>query len=315
MSRLDTLDNLADELSLPRPHLPIHAQKLEEAKALPLLGAEIEVAWKAVLDDYDEWFSEPYKQFCAEKKEAFNKRCDELDAQLQPFYEATIRAGIPKDDDGYHEFAHEPAGHYQTLSEEIGMLLDADLIPEGHQHPLHLTISDLQPGSDVGVLASITQLYGGSTPERLTSPQRPWGQRTWADKGTCGIKPRPATELTGGYQTAIELRTLVATNKKQVRDTLRCAQLLATSITNPELNHVWEDTKTRYINDVLKPHGLNTWFRDPTRDKTQWRALSNLYDDESSKPALAHVDKTLDTIEAYITKQQEPDRTTTATPS
>lgn len=283
----------------------------ESQEILPRIGAEIEVPWRYVLADHAEWFNEPYKEFSENKKVAFSKRCDELDEQLQPIYQQATLAGIPKANErlAYHEFAHEPVNWYETLSTEIELLMKAGLIKEGYEHPMHVTISQVKPSTDVGIAAGIIQLYAGSTPTRMLSPQAKWGTRTWADKGKNGIKERTQEELQKGDYIGTEIRTLVAANTKQTYETLRCAQLIGASISakqnnkHPALAQEWNYLREQFLTHVLKPRNLNKWWDDPTHNKTQWKSFAKLYNNPIKAEAKKYITNSLDNIEERITLQ------------
>lgn len=301
---------IAEALDMPPPEFSGYTQLFEAQKNehIPTIGAEIEIRWSSVLPEHPKWFNEPYSEFSQDKREAFNQRCDEIDAYWQPLYQAVTAAGIPKGNDQYHEFAFPYTHWYETLAAEITILSEAGLIPENHNSPMHITIGGMFLNKDVGIAAALTELYGGSNPARLTQPSEE--SLAWARAGSSGIKPRRSKELEGDYDSGFEIRTLVANTPEQIKKTLRCIQLLSAAIgadkqpdkykTDQQLSTLWGSIKEATEENLLKPYGLNRWLHHPARNKVDWEQLGSLYNSNELENILHELNNALDNIEVLL---------------
>lgn len=304
---------LAEALNMPPPELSGRAQSFETRKNehIPTIGAEIEIRWSSILPDHERWFNEPYNEFSKDKQEAFNRRCDEIDAYWQPLYQAATAAGVPKGNDQYHEFALHYAHWHETLAAEIAVLSEAGLIPGNHDSPMHVTIGGMPFDKEAGIAAALTELYGGSNPARLIQPSQE--SLAWARAGSSGIKSRRAGELEGDYESGFEIRTLVANTPEQIGGTLRCIQLLSAAIranklsdkheTDQRLSTCWESIKETTEENLLKPYGLNRWLHHPARNKIDWEKLGSLYSSCEMAGILNQLDRVLDDIDACLTSR------------
>lgn len=312
--RTQVLENLSREFGIPY-NLSSRAQTLEQDPPLflPTLGTEIEVPWRVLIEDHEEWFTEPYSAFSPTKKQAFDDYCTKREKELFPLYDATVAAGVPRGRERFHEFANAPVAYYETLAEEVRLLFAAGLIPEDENLSLHLTIGDLRRTKDAGLLTCLVQLLGGSNPYRLTLPRKV--SKRWDVKSVVGgIKERSEQYLEMGRKQAIEIRTLVAQSSGQIRETLQNAQSLAYGVLAKEANlegdfareakERWGQVATDTAN-FLKDHGLNTWWDRPSESKTQWEKFAALYGAPETQELLFQARKEIRVLEQLFLGESE----------
>lgn len=313
-NRLRVLENLYFALGVPFPLATIEGIALEglESNEIPTIGAEIEVPWQTVMDDYDVWFNEKYRDFSPEKKKSFDERCNKLDIELLGKYQKTVEAGIPNtrksNFEGYHEFGHLPVNWYETLAAEIEMLMNAGLAPINKNLPMHVTLGGIEKGREIGIALGIIQLIGGSNKERLLQPTKE--SRTWNAKGDCGTQGRNAYDMQGRFSYGVELRTLVAENPKQVRKTLRCAQLLGTMIharqnsngtdLENELKERWFAVEEKMLTQILRPNNLSKWWQNPAYSLEEWNRFGDLYGRRETNQFLDEVEEILQESEDQL---------------
>ncbi len=286
-----TLEKLHKNFNIP---FKLNELSLPSTYFLPPIGVEIEIGWKHAVPNYSSWFQEPFKQWSVEKKKDFDVLMDVVDRRYKPNIALAIASGIPSGKkegsvcDGYCEFAFSPVSHYDIVSKQIDFLFSQNILPQNKDLSMQITLGDMRVNSNTGILSFILEMLGGSTPQRVLSPNS--NSRFWAKKEsqhTGGILERYAYELKGGSESAVELRTLVANSSSQVHGVLRTAQLLAASIEHNELDSnsepslIWESIKSEVIESIFIPHNLHRkWWLDPVKNKSQWTVLANLMEDE-----------------------------------
>ena len=285
------LKRLHSNFDIPLKHTDI---TLPSRYSLPPIGVEIEIGWRHVVPNYSSWFQEPYSRWSGDKKRSFTNLMDLVDRTYKPKIDLAFASGIPsgkKEDsvcDGYCEFAFSPVVHYDIISKQIDFLFSQNILPQNKDLSMQITLGDMRVNSNSGILSFILEMLGGSTPQRMLSPNSK--SRYWAKKEsqhTGGILDRYAYELKGDCESAVELRTLVANTSSQVDTTLRLAQLLAASIehneldSNSEVSLIWKSIKSYVIDFVFVPNDLHRkWWLDPVKNKSQWTVLANLMEDE-----------------------------------
>jgi hypothetical protein len=299
MDRFSPQLRIAEEFGIERMISETDKQ-YETNTFLPSIGAEVEVHWRTLLPDYTTWFAEGgYSSFSAQKKKEFSRHCAVLQKQLTPAYERTKKAGIPKDIDGFWEFAHRPAQWYGTLASEIEILFSSNLIRTGYDNPLHITVAGLKPYTKTsGILASTVEFLGGTTSQRLLSPAIQG--KTWNSKGKNGLRSREKRQLQGkNYAYGTEFATLVAQDAKQVTQTLRNAQLLcwAAITTHIPASQIWSQVRNHMTHSLLRPHDLNRWWQQPEDNASDWQRFATLMTSSDYAPLKQELNYLVDTLE------------------
>ncbi|MDQ5886173.1 MAG: hypothetical protein QG628_570 [Patescibacteria group bacterium] len=215
------------------------ARALFDKGVLPSIGCEIEVTWSSIYPEVADEFFGPadrlgrrpirYSDLDEDQQRKFNSFCDHYDAINVPRYQRTHDAGIPKGEDAYWEFAHNPTYDHRTLSEEVELLYRERLIPEDAEHSLHVTLGNIaNKGAGASFILSGLELLHVS-PQRVQSAIRPSRYGTnmsWARRGKDGIRERPARDLSLGSSVAVEMRSLTANSSEHTAEVLRTAQML-----------------------------------------------------------------------------------------
>ena len=261
---------------------------------VPTIGCEVEIKSSAVFPELaKEYFGKQdkyghnqysYGGFDEAKKAAFDAEYNRLDTKLKPWYEMTKAAGIPQGCDSYWEFANAPAYSWKTLAAEVGLLFDSDLIPEGSNHSLHITLGGVEIGKGgmAYVLGGLELLF--IPPERIeaaTMPNRLGTQSTWARRGDDGMRPRYAGGLALEQTTATELRTLTVSYPEQAASIFETSQMLGAMLTayrkrktsadplTQALAFLWDEYRCN-LKDLWLEHGLPLQPWGKPKDKPEY---------------------------------------------
>lgn len=284
---------------------------------MPTIGAEIEVTWTSVFpQSAARVFREgtTWKNMTDQELEAFNTLCSALDTEVLPLYESTQRAGIPKGKDAYWEFAHAPCKSYQTLADEIGLLMkpSVGLIPTEQELSMHVTLGGIEVvhGGPHMILTGL-ELARGTTGDRIRKaivPRLDSLDRGWARKAAQGLYTRAPGEL-AGTNCGFEMRSLVANTSEQVRDTMRTAQMLGAALLGSRAVRSGDDGyKTRHLRlnwrqfiTSLKSAfyaaqiDIGQQWLAPYEKAEPWASLANFIDGDSR-----HYEETRDKLRAVI---------------
>ena len=220
-TRFAAITRLRQELSLPAVSIP-------ERNISPLtLGIEIEMTWRHVFPDIAaQWPSPSELSTDSASYAGFSRAYDAHDRALKPTLEH-IQTVIPRvGNDAYWEFSFLPAKNLAITGTEIDLLYDADILRDGNQYSLHMTVAGIDNTRDAYAFLCALEQSGGTTADRVIEPARSL-RGTWARKGVGGLVKRSSYELMGEDQTGYELRTLCATSQEQLHSTLTTAADLA----------------------------------------------------------------------------------------
>lgn len=272
-------------------HQEQQAQLLQAQGVLPTIGCEVEVKWSSLFPELArEYFGEPdelgrlpvrFQDLPESRQREFDEKCTELDRTFKPRYEATERAGIPKGNDAFWEFANAPTYHWQTLATEVGQLMQGEFIPEGHDHSFHITLGGVAAeGGGMSLILSGLELLE-VTPERImvaVEGNRLGTRTAWDRRGADGVRNR-ANNLALGETTATELRTLTVKNQQQVETLLSTAQTLTVVLAAyrsratgrvPALVQLWPEYRSA-LRSLWEARGLpvESWGK-PQNNPTPW---------------------------------------------
>lgn len=220
----------------------LKAQEQNNTNGLPpTIGCEIEVNHSTVFPQLiDEYFGEKdergvrsssYRDLPAQDKQAFDAELKTLSEPILPEYQATREHGIPKGKDCFWEFANKPTYSWSTLAAEVDLLYRAELIPDKHEHSLHVTLGNVSPaGGGMSLILSGLELsfVQPSRIERATRHHHADKRSAWARRGDEGLRKRTGIELRLGAKVATELRTLTVSSPTQAKDIFMKSQLLTT---------------------------------------------------------------------------------------
>jgi len=307
------------------------AKRLHETyDIVPTIGCEVEVKWSSLFPDLarqyfgeqDELgrFERKYADLPLDQQEALDAACVPLDAELKPKFEATKAAGIPQGKDAYWEFANAPTYAWQTLSQEVALLMDHGLIPPGNNHSLHVTVGGVNSlgGGPNLVLAGLELAF--VPPERIilaTYGNKLGTNSSWARRGQDGLSARSAGMLALGQHQASEFRTLVAETPENVSQTLFTAQSLSSILLAfrrrhelpqepvQELACLWPQYRKILMN-VWEERGLpvSSWG-SPVKNPEPWlgwaECLSRRHEESSIEAAaVIAIDKVCDKAEQLL---------------
>lgn len=312
----------------------IAAERLsKEHGVVPTIGCEVEVSWASLYPELiDKYFSEldPQKTFTTmgqmagaltkERREEFLKEKEAIEKQEKAKYEATVQMGIPKGNDGYWEFAHSPAYAWQTVAEEVDILMDRGLIPTGFPHAMHITLGGIaiEGGGPHLMLAGFELLTVPS--ERIRKAANASSSYSWARReshNVGGLRHRPAHKLMLGQQSGVEFRTLVTSKPEDHRASLRIAQLLGTillckrnqanlqSEALAKIAELWPSYRSA-ITSLFEARNLpNTAWDNPSSSPPVWRTWADCLDrrDMPETPehmAVEKINKLLNKTEALL---------------
>lgn len=294
---------------------------------LPTIGCEVEVKFSSLFpeeatyffgekNEYGE-FTTKYAQLSPEKKAELDSLSRTFNNVLVPLYEATIQAGIPKGRDAFWEFANAPAYSWQTLAAELGSLMCYGLIPQDHDHSLHVTLGNVESGRGgmCLVLSGLELMH--SNPQRLlvaTESNRYGGSVAWARRGQEGIRNRTPADLKLGHTTAVELRTLTVSNSEQATEILKDAQVLAAILTAFRLRM---HTKSSTIHEiaqqwpVFRDHLKQLWgdynvpaesWGVPHRNKLPWQQWAQCIE-HARKPESVEA-KSVEVVKGFVSQTE-----------
>ena len=248
----------------------------------PTAGIEIEMTWRQAFKDmHDPWLhsdvipryeldinSAEYKAFHAD----YTRNYTQLIPRLHSVTPVIPRVG----DDSFWEFSFRPTKDPAVAHAELTTLYDADILFEDIPYPTHLTLAGIPSIRDAAAILCRLEQEGGTTPERLASPEHT-KKGTWMQKGMGGIRKRYSTELEGDDTVAYEFRTLVTTSPEQMDRIFRLGQELAsTCLHHPD---VWKKERDA-VEASLVAQGLplRMWGH-PNREPLVWKSYrENLID-------------------------------------
>lgn len=311
-SRLDPIMSLVHESCTPERLETLRKRELaaeilhKEHDALPTIGCEVEISWASLYPELiAKYFSDldPAKTFTTlnqmadalpdEKKKKFLEEKAAIGTQDQPKYAETVAMGIPRGNDGYWEFAHSPAYAWQTVSEEINILMEQGLIPVGYPNAMHITLGGIaiEGGGPHMILAGLELLSVPS--ERIRRASESSAPYSWARRASHnigGVRHRPAHKLGLDQSCGVEFRTLSTSCPKGHRESLRAAQLLGAILqcrrnqdtldhsTLADIASLWQPYKTA-ITSLFDRRGLpnGTWDA-PHANKALWQTWADCLD-------------------------------------
>ncbi len=329
-TRLGSIAWLAENLQAP---VDIESLRLQEVWArrvhdmygiLPTIGCEVEVALSALQPDLcHNYFGEPnalgrfpkrYDELPFNRQREFDERYEAFCTSWRPRYQATVEAGIPRGKDAYWEFANLPTYHWETLATELDFLFRRQLIPEGFEHSLHVTVGgvDLAGGGMSLVISGLELLH--VSPQRILAAtaegRRANRHGAWAVRGIEGLRLRNGDQLELNEVTATELRTLAVSSAQQAKHILYTTQVLSTILlayrkrheasqsTTQELATLWAPF-TAIIKDVWSAKGLpaEPWGT-PQHYPAYWQRWAECLRDRGLPSTLEA--KAADSIESLI---------------
>lgn len=221
---------------------------------LPTIGCEVEVSVASRFPELtleylggrneDGRFERPFRQLDKEKQEELRARAEaEGDRLWGPLYSTSEAAGIPQGDDGYWEFANNPVHNWRTLSKEVGLLMVANLIPEGEQNAMHVTLAgvDHDQNSARKLLAAVE--LATTTRRRILSgfSNLYTDGAAWAQKGMDGVLWRHEVTVDLVGEGGVEFRSLVAVSPEQVERVLFTTQMLGAVLVSAQTEG-WSDS-------------------------------------------------------------------------
>jgi len=270
-ARFTHLNKLRSQLGLSALSLPVDSANSTAATA----GIEIEMTWRQAFKDmHDPWLnsdivprydldinSTEYRAFHLD----YTRNYTQLVPRLHSITPVIPRVG----DDSFWEFSFRPTKDPAVANAELTTLYDADILFEDIPYPTHMTLAGIPSIRDAAAILCRLEQEGGTTPERLASPEHS-KKGTWMQKGMGGIRKRYATELEGSDTVAYEFRTLVTTSPEQMDRVFRLGQALAyTCLHDPD---EWKKERGA-IEASLVAQGLplRMWGH-PNREPLVWKA-------------------------------------------
>ena len=247
----------------------------------PTAGIEIEMTWRQAFKDmHDPWLhseivprydlsinSAEYKAFHAN----YTRNYTTLIPRLHSLTPVIPRVG----EDSFWEFSFSPTKDPQVAHAELATLYDADILFEDIPYPTHLTLAGIPSIRDAAAILCRLEQAGGTTPERLASPQHS-KKGTWMQKGMGGIRKRNTHELEGNDTVAYEFRTLVTTSPEQIDRIFRLGQELAyTCLHSPA---AWKQERDK-VEASLVAQGLplRMWGH-PNREPLVWETYRSTFE-------------------------------------
>jgi hypothetical protein len=225
--RLAVADNLRRHFGLDTDIDPKAAWIFNEANHNPdavSIGIEVELQWRHILPDAlaDVLASGSWSEMSEQQQALFNEQAEPIGYPHQARCRETIALGIPsRGDDGLWEFSHRPARQYRTLVEEVRQLVEAGLVPESKALSMHVTLGNVAADERAGTLLRALEIAGGSTAQRLLTPNRSY---SWARRGEAGVARRSSWKLELGHEQGFEFRSLAFQNLGQLSEVLALAQ-------------------------------------------------------------------------------------------
>lgn len=191
------------------------------------VGIEIEENWRQALPELGKKWADkkPMSLRYLLERPAFTREYRLADEALREVLHRTTPA-IPASNDSYHEFSFHPARNLNYTAAEVDALFEADLLRDGEQYALHMTVAGFTQTHDAFTFLTAQELLGATTEKRIVGAISA-RQGSWSQKGTGGIKVRRPDELSGDDQTGHELRSLCVTSRDQLVQTLGNAARLA----------------------------------------------------------------------------------------
>lgn len=259
----------------------LEAPAIPPEPSTPTAGIEIEMTWRQAFKDmHDPWLdsnivprydldinSAEYKAFHANYTRNYNT----LIPRLHSLTPVIPRVG----EDSFWEFSFRPTKDPAVANAELTTLYDAGILFEDIPYPTHLTLAGIPSIRDAAAILCRLEQAGGTTPERLASPEHS-KKGTWMQKGMGGIRKRNTHELEGDDTVAYEFRTLVTTSPEQMDRVFRLGQELAhTCLHSPT---AWKSERDK-VEALLVANGLplRMWGH-PNREPLVWEAYRNTFE-------------------------------------
>jgi hypothetical protein len=250
------------------------------------IGIEIEVKWRYYFPQlWDKYLAHTsYKNLEASLEQDLTNECCKIEETLLPRLEKTRECGVEKGQDKYYEFAFNPVTDIYVLTNQVQILQQENLIPQG-THSLHLTVGNLKAIKDVYyLLLFLEMLYCNQ--ERVASAFHQDNSKissTWARKGMGGVFNKESHELKFDYEQAVELRTLQITEQTDLL-TLLCQCSILSDIIYCKMthqNHPLIEQWDNWLNQIqllLQNMGLtdNNW-KKPNLTPQYWLAYMDAF--------------------------------------
>jgi hypothetical protein len=241
------------------------------------IGIEIEVKFKYLFPEiHEKWFSKnKYEEYDDDFRRILNTEIKYAEANILPKLQKTIECGIPRGLDRYWEFAFNPVNDLSLTIQQIEILKELNLIPNG-EHSLHITIAGLKPNNNVYWLLSYLELLfiDKSRIEKGFSKTYTKSSDTWAKKGYGGICEKNHHDLIG-CNVGFEMRTLTINENT---DLVKLFSILA-----KYLNMIHKKENIDIFDKLISEYesrGLpNKNWQKPHMEPEIWNNFINNFDD------------------------------------
>jgi hypothetical protein len=265
--------NLAERFRLrrgPRPVLP----------CLTSIGFEVEVPHSAYFPDLWERYglqTRRVAQMPAWELAVFSRELEEAEGLLRPVLAATIECGTPRGNDRYWEFSLRPAHDLGLVAEQLELLTACGALPRPRPLELHATIANVRRTGNLYFLVMAAELLYVQPPRiaAVVAATRNAPIFTgWGRKGQAGVFEKGCSDLQGGAQQAVEIRTLqLLASAVDTRSLLRLLAMGSDALV--EIEHGTTSVRTEWLRAfraeaeaALRRRGLpiGNWWRGGPED-------------------------------------------------
>lgn len=243
------------------------------------IGIEVECSWRSYFPDLLE---EGFPNIPHDRLQRISEECSRREETLVPMLQAVSNCGLKRGADRYWEFAFPPVFDVGITCQQVQLLKEHKLIPEG-SHSLHVTLGGLPLSPDSIYLATILESFTSSK-ERILSGfhhQYPDLSSRWGRKGMAGcFQKEGAPDLEGGYEIATEMRLLALPDVNDLEFLLSFAQRSAELILTKHSS--WKATRS-FVKDCLRKYDLpdKNW-KKPHEEPAIWKRYAEVFEEFSS---------------------------------
>lgn len=242
------------------------------------VGIEIEIKFRYYFPElFKEYFEgKKYFEYSDTEKDHISNLIKEAEIDLVKVLDSTVKCGLEKGLDRYHEFNFSPVYDLSLLVYQIELLKKSNLIPPG-EHSLHITIGDLVLSKNSYYILMILQLLfvnkdrikGGFSKCKYNK------NGTWAKKGRAGILNKNKYDLINS-ENGVELRTLTIDENTDIYYLFTVFNFLLTEIDN---NHIIFEL----IINKMETLGLpNKNWENPANNPDIWNRYIETFDELST---------------------------------